>query len=137
MPRAETWVTGLAWALAALNLAAASGKLLDLHGFVAVLGEYRLAPAALLLPMAVLVVGLEIGAGIGLLVLGWRRRAALVAAALATVNGIVLSVTLLRGIPLANCGCFGVYLARPLTILSPLEDVALLVAALLVARRSA
>jgi hypothetical protein len=137
MPRAETWVIGLAWALAAVNLAAAAGKLLDLHGFVALLAEYRLAPAALLMPMAVLVVALEILAGIGLLVLSWRRRAALVAAALATVNGIVLTVTLLRGIQLANCGCFGVYLARPLTILSPLEDVALLVAALLVARRSA
>jgi hypothetical protein len=137
MRRAETWVTGLAWALAAVNLAAAGGKLLDLHGFVAVLAEYRLAPAALLMPMAVLVVALEIVAGIGLLARSWRRRAALAAGALAGVYGLALSVTLARGIQLSNCGCFGVYLARPLTLLSPLEDLALLSAAVLVAWRAA
>jgi hypothetical protein len=43
----------------------------------------------------------------------WRRRAALAAAALAAFNGAVLVLTLWRGIALENCGCFGVFLARP------------------------
>lgn len=137
MRRARPWVAGLAWALAALHLAAAGAKLLDLRGFAAVLADYRLAPAALLLPLAIFAVLVELAIGVGLLLAPWRRAAALAAAAVAAVYGIVLTVTLARGIALPNCGCFGVYLARPLTILSPLEDAALVLAAWLVARRPA
>jgi NADH:ubiquinone oxidoreductase subunit K len=137
MRRARPWVTGLAFILAALHLAAAGAKLLDLRGFAAVLADYRMVPAALLLPLAIAVVVLEVAIGVGLLLRNWRRPAALTAAALAGLYAVVLSATLARGIPLSNCGCFGVYLARPLTVFSPLEDVALLLAGLLVARRSA
>ena len=35
----------------------------------------------------------------------------------------LLSVTLARGLDLKNCGCFGVFLARPLRWFSPLEDL--------------
>lgn len=101
------------------------------------LADYRMAPAVMLLPMAGAVVALEVAIGVGLLRPKWRRAAVLTAAALAGLYAVVLSATLARGIALGNCGCFGVYLARPLTVFSPLEDVALLLAALLVARRSA
>lgn len=137
MRRASPWLTGLALALAALHLLTAGAKLLDLPGFAAVLGDYRIAPAALLLPLAVAVVVLEAAIGIGLLLPKLRRPAALAAAALAGLYAIVLTVTLWRGISLGNCGCFGVYLARPLSPFTPLEDVALLLLALLVARRPA
>lgn len=137
MRRAEPWVAGLAWALAALHLLTAAAKLLDLPGFAAVLSDYRIAPGVFLLPMAVFVVLLELAIGGGLLLRSWRRRAAIAAGGLATLNGLVLTLTLARGIALENCGCFGVYLARPLTILSPLEDVVLLAAAALVAWRTA
>lgn len=137
MRRARPWVTGLAFALAALHLATAGAKLLDLRGFAAVLADYRMAPTALLLPLAVAAVVLEVAIGVGLLLPSRRRLAALAAAAMAGLYAVVLSATLARGIPLSNCGCFGVYLARPLTLFSPLEDVALLLAALLVARRAA
>lgn len=125
----------LAWLLAALHAATGIGKLLDLPGFAAVLGEYRLLPAALHWPAAVGMTALELGIALGLMLRRWRRRAALAAAALAAVNGAVLVLTLWRGLVLGNCGCFGVFLARPLRWTSPLEDLALVVLALLVARR--
>lgn len=125
----------LAWLLAALHAATGIGKLLDLPGFAAVLGEYRLLPAALHWPAAVGMTALELGIALGLMLRRWRRRAALAAAALAAVNGAVLVLTLWRGLALGNCGCFGVFLARPLRWTSPLEDLALVVLALLVARR--
>ncbi len=127
----------LAWLLAALHAATGIGKLLDLPGFVAVLTQYRLLPAALLWPAAVGVVGLELGIALGLVLRRWQRRAALAAAGLAAFNGAVMVLTLGRGIALENCGCFGVFLARPLRWTSPLEDLALMVLALLLARRAA
>lgn len=116
-----------------MHAATALGKLLDLPGFAAVLGTYRLLPSAVLLPAAILVVLAELAIAVGLM-LGRRQRvAALAAAGLAALNGLVLTVTLLRGIDLPNCGCFGVFLARPLSVLSPLEDLLLLALALVVA----
>ena len=46
MHRNRSWVIGLAWALAALHLVAPGAKLLDQHGFAAVLTDYRIASAA-------------------------------------------------------------------------------------------
>lgn len=127
------WVLGLAWLLAAVHAATALGKLLDLPGFAAVLGTYRLLPAAVLLPTAILVVLAELAIAAGLLLARLRVAAALAAGALAALNGLVLTATLLRGIDLPNCGCFGVFLARPLSVVSPLEDLVLLALALLLA----
>jgi hypothetical protein len=122
----------LAWLLAALHLAAALGKVLDLAGFADVLAEYRLFPAAALMPLALGVTLAEAAIALGLVLPGWRPAAALAAGAMALGYGVTLTVTLARGIPLGNCGCFGVFLARPLTPLTPLEDLALLAAALAV-----
>ena len=40
-------------------------------------------------------------------------------------------VSLYRGLELENCGCFGVFLARPLTWSTPFEDLALVLVSLL------
>jgi hypothetical protein len=128
-------VPALAWPLAALNGAAALGKALDLPGFVAVLAQYRLVPGVLLAPGAVALILAEAGIAYGLLRPRLRRPAALAAAALAMLYGLALTLTLLRGIALENCGCFGVFLARRLTVFSPLEDVALVALALILAQR--
>lgn len=45
-----------------------------------------------------------------------------------------VSVTLWRGLAIANCGCFGVFLARPLTAQTVVEDVVMLGMSLLVLR---
>lgn len=118
--------TGLAASLAALHLAAALGKVLDLGGFAAVLAEYRLFPAAALMPLAVAAVLTEAMVALGLVLRRSRLLAALASGAMALGYGVTLTVTLLRGIRLENCGCFGVFLARPLTPLTPFEDLLLL-----------
>lgn len=127
------WAVGLAWLLAALHAATALGKLLDLPGFAGVLADYRILPPPLVPPAAALAVVAELAVAAGLLLPAFRFRAALGAAALAALYAVVLVATLLRGIGLANCGCFGVFLARPLTVFSPFEDLALLALALLLA----
>jgi hypothetical protein len=118
--------TGLAASLAALHVAAALGKVLDLGGFADVLAEYRLFPAATLMPLAVAVTLAEAAVALGLVLRRIRHLAALASGAMALGYGVTLTVTLLRGIRLENCGCFGVFLARPLTPLTPFEDLLLL-----------
>jgi hypothetical protein len=53
------------------------------------------------------------------------RPAALGALFFGLGNAALLSLTLARGVALENCGCFGAFLARPLTAWTPLEDLAL------------
>jgi uncharacterized membrane protein YphA (DoxX/SURF4 family) len=131
----HAWLAiGLAWALALLHAAAALGKVLDLPGFVEVASAYRLLPRTLLWPSAIGVMVAEAAIALGLLLPRWRRASALAAGLMALIYGAALSLTLLRGISLENCGCFGVYLARPLTILSPLEDLVIVALALLLLR---
>lgn len=135
MPRSIPVENFAAWTLALVFLATGLGKAFDVGGFASVLGEYRLVPRALLLPVAALVVVVELVIAIGLAWPRWRRGAAIAAGVVAVANIIVLTVTLLRGIALSNCGCFGVFLARPLSWATPIEDLVLLALAVFVARR--
>lgn len=130
------WALVLACLLSLAFAATGLGKALDVVGFALILQDYRFLPDVLLMPLALGVVLVEFAIAIGLLSSATRRVAALAAMAMASVNALVLSVTLLRGIPLANCGCFGVFWARPLTLFTPLEDVALLILAWLVWREA-
>lgn len=128
---------GLHWflriSLAAINLGAGIGKALDLPGFVRVLETYHLFPAWSWWPLAIAAVLGEGLLGVWLLA-GWRLEwAAWVCGAVAAGYGIVLTITLLRGIELPNCGCFGVFLARRLTWHSPLEDLVMFGASALLA----
>ena len=97
-----------------LVLAAGVGKALDLAGFVPVLASYRLVPPAGLWPAAVGVTAAEVL--IGLWVLSGRALglAALAATAMHLGYAAIMATALARGLDLANCGCFGVFLARPL-----------------------
>lgn len=126
----------LAVALAVLHGATALGKALDLHGFARVLGTYQLLPAAIVPPVALGLVALEFAIAGLLLLPHTRRLAALAAAGLASVFLVGLTVTMARGIALENCGCFGIFLARPLTGWTLLEDGLVVVAALFAARLS-
>ena len=107
-------------------VATGTGKLLDLAGFVEVVAAYRLMPAwgdrlvAYTLPFV------ELATGLGLL-FGLRRRlAAASAVGLHALLVVVVLVTLWRGIPIENCGCFGVFWARPLGLQTLFEDLAML-----------
>jgi uncharacterized membrane protein YphA (DoxX/SURF4 family) len=109
--------------LGVLILGTGVGKALDLTGFVRVMETYSLLPAALLLPLAVTLTASEVILGVWLLS---GRQPALAALTAITVNlgyAVLLTVTLARGLDLRNCGCFGVFLARPLRWFSPLEDL--------------
>ncbi|MGH7232312.1 MAG: MauE/DoxX family redox-associated membrane protein [Nitrospiraceae bacterium] len=106
-------------------LASAVGKALDLSGFIEVLRTYKAWPDAALVPVAVTVIGIEFAVGLWLLS-GWRlRTVALVAAGLNAMYALWMIISLLRGLELQNCGCFGVFFPQPLRWYSPIEDLAL------------
>ena len=119
------WALLAAWLLAAVLLATGLGKALDVPGFATVLAAYRLLPAGSESFVALGVTLAELGLAAALLHRPWRRAAAGGAILLFLANAAVLSLTLLRGVELANCGCFGVFWARPLRPWTPLEDLAL------------
>lgn len=116
----------LRWLFMLLMLATGVGKLLDMPGFQGVVATYRLLPEVLLTPSAWLLVGTELVLAAWLL---WGKRLQLAALLLIGMHLMYLVwqvVTLLRGIAIDNCGCFGVFLARPLTWFTPLEDLLLI-----------
>jgi hypothetical protein len=103
-------------------IATGVGKGLDLAGFTVVIASYDLLPALLHWPVAIGMTTTELVLGGWLL---WGRRlvhAALVSAALHASFTAWATIALLRGLQLENCGCFGVFLARPLTWTTVVED---------------
>ncbi len=126
-------------AIGVILLATAVGKLLDVGGFARVLGTYRALPEASLRPLAVLIPIAEL-----VLAMWLFSGRALVASALTSTAAHLAYATwsaaaIERGLKLANCGCFGVFLARPLgwgTVAEDLVLVAASVALLLLARRA-
>jgi len=128
--------------LGVLIFGAGLGKALDVGGFVEVMRSYDLAlPEGLYWPGAYATILFELVLGAWVLA-GWRLT---IAGALAVLmhSGylLLLSSALWRGLELDNCGCFGVFLARPLRWYSPIEDFALIVVSfvlvVLAERRSA
>ena len=122
------WIM-LTWCLRLLTggvlLVSALGKSLDLQGFADVLVTYRLFPDWSLWPLGLGITGIEWGLTAWILV-GWRLpTGALLAMMLNSLYAIGLIVTLLRGLDLPNCGCYGVFFPQPLRWYSPLEDLAL------------
>ena len=115
-------VTALRWAFVLLLLASAIGKLLDMPGFIAVVEAYRSFPqvalpvAAWALTLTELALALWLATGASL------RQSAVALVALHAMYFAWIGIALFRGLSLANCGCFGVYLARPLSGWTLLED---------------
>jgi len=105
-------------------------KLLDMPGFYDVVASYRSLPLAMV-PMAAW--SLAVGEIVLAAWLVWGRElrwSSLLVVLLHAMYFGWLVVALARGLQLDNCGCFGVYWARPLTWYSPLEDLALLALAI-------
>ncbi len=106
-------------------------KLGDPTQFAIEVGNYRLWPQ--LAPyVAVLLPAIEIGAGLGLVLLPlrWRQASTLAVAGLMLVFTVAVSLALGRGINV-DCGCFGGQ-SGPIGALTVARDVALLSAALAV-----
>jgi uncharacterized membrane protein YphA (DoxX/SURF4 family) len=111
--------------LGTVLLASALGKSLDMSGFVAVLVTYQAIPDPLLWPAAISITGLEWLLGIWIFS-GWQLGCAALAAGLLNVGyALWMTLTLMRGLDLANCGCYGVFFPQPLRWYSPLEDLVL------------
>ena len=109
--------------IGAILLGSAVGKALDFGGFIEVLKTYHVFPPSILMLVAVIVTGSECLLGLWILS-GWHLvMSAWAAAAMNLVYAAWMTVTLLRGLELSNCGCFGVFFPRPLTWSSPLEDM--------------
>jgi hypothetical protein len=118
-----TWCARLL--IGGVLLASALGKSLDLQGFIDVLVTYRLFPDWSLAPLALGITGIEWVLAVWILV-GWQlSTAALIALSLNGLYAIGLIITLLRGLDLPNCGCYGVFFPQPLRWYSPLEDLVL------------
>jgi len=123
MPSAIRWFLRLF--IGGIILASAIGKSLDLPGFVDVLKTYRAFPDVALWPLAMSVTGFEFVLGVWLLSGRRLAAAALVAMWLNAGYAAWMAVSLLRGLNLTNCGCFGVFFPQPLRWYSPLEDLVL------------
>jgi hypothetical protein len=106
-------------------LVSALGKSLDLPGFVGVLSTYQFFPDWGLWLVAIGITGLEWLLALWLLS-GWCiESGALIALILYGLYAAGLVITLLRGLDLPNCGCYGVFFPQPLRWYSPLEDLVL------------
>ena len=132
--RPAPWVVAPQALLALVLLVTGVGKALDVPGFAAVVATYGVLPQALVLPAAAALTGAELALA-AWLASGVRLRwAGLAAAAMHAGYAGWAGLALWRGRNLPNCGCFGVFFARPLTAGTLAEDGALVLAALLVAK---
>lgn len=106
--------TVLRLGLAALLLSSAWHKLRDAGAFRAALAGYALVPAALVTPVALLLMTAELVIGLGLL-LPQSRGAAYGSAALMAVYSAAIAINLGRGRTRIDCGCGGPAGALPLS----------------------
>lgn len=111
------------YAFALLFFATAIGKLLDNRGFAEVIGTYQLGiPESMLLPLALSVSFFELFIAYRII----KEKGQVLNSVILILNHlgytILAIVTLDRGIALDNCGCFGVFLQRPLTQQTVWED---------------
>ena len=118
------------FAIGAILLATAVGKLLDIPGFARVLGTYNAFLPGALVPIAVTIPVAELALAFWLF--SGRNLAASALASAGMHGGYALwsAVSVLRGLKLPNCGCFGVFLARPLGWSTVFEDLVLFGASL-------
>lgn len=120
--------------LALLLFTTATAKALDLRGMAMVVDTYRLVPAVLTLPAAIAVTLSEAMIGGLLLVPQCRVPGSLASAAMHLVYFLWSAVALARGLTITNCGCFGVFWPRPLSVMTLIEDAVLVALSLWLAR---
>lgn len=112
-----------------LMLSTSLGKLLDNRGFAEVIQTYHLLPVLpeiFMLALALAFSVFELGLGIVLTRPNYLRPCGLALIGLHFMYTSLAVITLLRGIHIQNCGCFGVFWARPMTWGTVVEDLILL-----------
>jgi hypothetical protein len=102
------------------------GKLLDIPGFAEVIATYQLGVSG----------HFATGLGLGVALFELELAIYMVRKPLSVLVGPILTlvhsgysllaiITVSRGLELENCGCFGVFLARPMTTMTIVEDLIL------------
>ena len=124
----------LQYFIASVLLLTGIGKLLDVPGFVKVLITYQAIPGWGLHGVAILMVLVELRISEWLFRDETLVRGALSSLILHSLFSLWATITLIRGVSVPNCGCFGVFFARPLTILTVVEDLALVSASFFLLR---
>jgi hypothetical protein len=118
----------LRFAIGAVLLASAAGKLPDIRGFADVLRTYKAFPDPVLFPLALAIPLGELALALWL----FSGQALAAAAGTSVVVHFVYSlwsaISVLKGLRLSNCGCFGVFWPHPLGWSTVLEDLVLLAA---------
>jgi hypothetical protein len=108
------------------------GKLFDMPLYRVALDRFRAFPTASLGVVSVLWVAVEIVGGIGLLGFAFSpsRKLLMLGATLALVDTVAYAAltigTRLRGIEVANCTCFGVYMPQRLSTSVLVQDLVML-----------
>jgi Methylamine utilisation protein MauE len=125
---------GIRWFFVLLLAASSIGKLADMPGFFAVIKSYALLPQEVIPISAWALAIFELFLAIWMAMGKRIYVAAIFVIALHLVYLAWLVIALARGLDIPNCGCFGVFWARPLTWFTPVEDLILLVLAILMWR---
>jgi len=126
--------TGIRWFFVLLLAASGIGKLADMPGFYALVKSYALLPETVIPVSAWALAIFELVLAIWF-ALGKRIYvAAILVIALHFVYLAWLATALARGLKILNCGCFGVFWARPLTWFTLVEDLILLALAIVLWR---
>ncbi|MGH8556627.1 MAG: MauE/DoxX family redox-associated membrane protein [Methylococcales bacterium] len=107
-------------------MATGLGKVLDIPGFVTVIEAYQLFPHRAAVLLAYILPFIELGTGFCLASGRFLLSGASLAVGLHAVMIGAVVITLIRGIPVENCGCFGVFFARPLSYTTLIEDLVML-----------
>jgi hypothetical protein len=107
---------------AALLGASAVGKIADMPGFFEVVSSYQVFPKDIIALSSWGLVAVELSLAVALLAGKHLKITAALVVGLHVLYFIWLSIALWRGLNIPNCGCFGVYFARPLTSYTLIED---------------
>lgn len=114
---------GLQFLIGGIIAVSAVAKGMDLPGFSQVLQTYQAFPKEAFYPLALTITIVELILGAWILWGHQLQTSATLAALMNVGYAGWMALTLLRGLRLPNCGCFGVYFPRPLTWMSPVEDL--------------
>lgn len=101
----KIFVLVIRYALAAVFIYAALGKIIDPAGFAKEIDNYRILPWLPVSLLAATLPWVELGCGALLIVGRWLRPAALILIALNVVFIFAMASALLRGLSI-DCGCF-------------------------------
>jgi uncharacterized membrane protein YphA (DoxX/SURF4 family) len=128
--------TGIRFFFIFLLAASAIAKFADMGGFADVVVTYDVLLPAFVPAAAWTLALFEITLAVWLLVGSYKRAAAFCLVFLHLVYLGWLLLALIRDLNIPNCGCFGVYFPRPLSVVTLIEDLVLLGLSVVLLRRT-